>query len=67
MKNWYDGMTAAEMLDNKTDEWTETGDYTDGRRGPNGELGWTKTFVVIDGVTYRLTFGREGFPELEEQ
>lgn len=67
MKKWYDGMTAAKMLKNKTREWTETGDYTNGRRGPCGELGWTKKYVEIEGVTYELTYGMGGFPILDEK
>jgi len=66
MKKWYEGNKAAEMLKKATEKWTETGNYGEGRRGPCGELGWTKTYVKIDGITYRLTYGREGFPELEE-
>ena len=66
MKKWYDGMTAAKMMNKVEKEWTERGEYTEGRRGPNGELGWKKTYVVVEGVTYVLTYGREGWPELTE-
>ena len=66
MKKWYTGLDADKMLKNVEKRWTETGDYTNGRRGPCGELGWRKTFVKIDGTTYHLTYDRDGWPELNE-
>ena len=65
MKKWYDGIEAAEMLTKATKEWTESGTYGE-NRGPCGEMTWEKTFVEIEGITYRLTYGCEGFPDLEE-
>lgn len=67
MKKWYDGLKAEEMLRNVTRDWTETGEYTDGQRGPCGELGWKRRYVEIDGTVYDLTYDRDGWPTLHER
>ena len=54
----------AEEILNKADRvWTEKGEYKNGRRGPNGELGWTRKYAEADGIVWNVEY-ECGFPVL---
>lgn len=54
----------AEKIIKKADKvWTENGEYKNGRRGPSGELGWTREYAEADGIVWNVEYDC-GFPVL---